>query len=116
MGAHVHQQTKGSRRTISGKVLDLVEVLSVRQVFVLADLPLLKAAPEHDRPPDLLARGLQGALDCLAVALLLQGKTNTVFEMICRGGCQLVVVCLSQRRQFFARRASQKDESCTQIM
>ena len=44
----------------------------MRIVLVLANPPLLQAAPEHHRATDLLSRGLQGALDGLAVALLLQ--------------------------------------------
>lgn len=54
-----------------GEVLDLVEVFSVGHVFVLADLPLLKAASEHHWPTDFFARGLQGPFDSLAIALLL---------------------------------------------
>lgn len=52
-------------------MLDLVKVFAVRIIFVLANPPLLQAAPEHHRPADLLSRGLKGALDGLAIPLLL---------------------------------------------
>lgn len=62
-----------------GEVLDLVEVFSVRHVLVLADLPLLEAAPEHHRAAGLFARRLQGALDGLAIALLLRKRYYPIF-------------------------------------
>ena len=52
-------------------MLDLVEVFAMRVVLVLANPPLLQAAPEHHRSAGLFSRGLEGALDGLAIALLL---------------------------------------------
>ena len=69
----------------SGEVLDLVEVFAVRIVLVLANPPLLQAAPEHHRPADLLSRGLKRALDGLPVALLLQRERGVVMRSVRRG-------------------------------